>query len=90
MTLDGIPIHKLRDRWGTVHARPMPLSFYDAARFRPSELGIEYLRAIFSNALGADDLESQRSVFEVGNLIHPYYSVNVDIAKRVRLLRVEP
>jgi 6-phosphofructokinase 1 len=86
MTLDGIPTHKLRDRWGTVHARPMPVSFYDAERFRPSAQGIEYLRAIFSNALGADDLECQRSLFEVGSLIHPYYSVNVDIAKRLRRL----
>jgi 6-phosphofructokinase len=84
--LDCVPTHKLRDRWNTVHARPLSLSFYDPKRFQPSPRGVEYLRAIFSNALGADDLECQRSLFETGNLIHPYYSVNVDIAKRIRRL----
>lgn len=88
MVLDGIPTHKLRDRWGTVHARPLALPFYDSDRFQPTLKGVEYLRAIFSHALGADDLECQRSLFDVGNLIHPYYSVNVDIAKRIRRLDV--
>jgi 6-phosphofructokinase 1 len=88
--LDSVPTHKLRDRWNTVHARPLSQLFYDPKRFHPSAQGIEYLRAIFSNALGADDLECQRSLFETGSLIHPYYSVNVDITKRIRRLSGSP
>ncbi|MBX6312001.1 MAG: 6-phosphofructokinase [Isosphaeraceae bacterium] len=86
--LDSISANQLRDRWNTIHARPLSPTFYDPQRFRPSAKGVEYLRAIFSNALGADDVEAIRSLFDVGNLVHPYYSFNVDINKRIR--RLEP
>jgi len=85
--LDSIDANKLRDRWGTIHARPLSPSFYDSKRFQPSNKGIEYLRSIFSHALGVDDVECQRSIFDTGNLVHPYDSVNVDINKRI--LRVD-
>ena len=64
--------------------------FYDPKRFQPSAKGIEYLRSIFTNALGVDDVESIRSIFNTGNLIHPYDSVNVDINKRIHRLGRKP
>ncbi len=84
--LDSIDANKLRDRWGNIHARPLSTTFYDRERFQPSAKGVEYLRSIFSNALGVDDVESIRSLFDVGNLIHPYNSVNVDVNKRIMRL----
>jgi 6-phosphofructokinase len=84
--LDSVPANQLRDRWGVIHARPMAPDFYDKERFQPSAQGVEYLHAIFENALGADDTESTRSLFDTGHLTRPYYSVNVDIHKRIRRL----
>jgi 6-phosphofructokinase 1 len=83
VVLDSTDANKLRDRWGTIHARPLSPSLYDPVRFQPSAKGVEYLRSIFSNALGVDDVESQRSIFDTGHLVHPYDSVNVDINKRI-------
>lgn len=88
--LDSIDANKLRDRWGNIHARPLSPSFYDAKRFQPSTKGIEYLRTIFANALGVDDIESIRGIFNTGNLTHPYHSVNVDVNKRILRLDVDP
>ncbi len=85
-TYNGVDANKLRDRWGTIHARPLALSFYDDVKFKPSPKGIEYLRTIFSHALGADDVQDLRSLFDTGRLTHPYYSVNVDINKRIERL----
>jgi 6-phosphofructokinase 1 len=86
VVVDSIDANKLRDSWGTVHARPLSPSLYDAKRFQPSPKGIEYLRSIFSNALGVDDVETIRGLFSTGNLVQPYASVNVDINKRIRRL----
>lgn len=88
LVLDHTDANKIRDRWGNIHARPLSTSFYDAAKFKPSAKGVEYLRAIFSNALGADDVESIRQLFNGGNLVHPYESVNTHINKRIR--RIDP
>jgi 6-phosphofructokinase 1 len=85
---EGVDANKLRDRWGTIHARPLASAFYDPKRFQPSAKGIEYLDAIFANALGAEDLEDVRSLFHAGRLTRPYHSVNVDINKRIR--RIDP
>ena len=71
--VDGVGANKLRDRWSTIHARPLSTSLYDPKRFQPSAKGIEYLRNIFKNALGADDVESIRTLFSTGNLTHPYF-----------------
>ena len=87
LQVDGVPTHKLCDRWNTVHARPLSATFYDPERFQPSAKGVAYLRTIFSHALGADDLECQKSLFDIGNLIHPFYSVNVEVNKRIRRLK---
>ncbi len=86
--LDSIDANKLRDHWGAIHARPLSPSFYDATRFQPSAKGIDYLQTIFNHALGVDDVESMRTIFNTGNLVHPYDSVNVDITKRI--LRLDP
>jgi 6-phosphofructokinase 1 len=85
--LDSVPANQLRDRWGIIHARPMSPSFYDPERLGPSLKGVEYLHTIFQNALGSDDVEAIRSLFDTSHLTRPYYSVNVDIAKRI--LRLE-
>lgn len=76
-----------RDRWGLIHARQMHPHFYDAANLRPSQTGIDYLHPIFSNAVGADDVEVMRSaLFDPSHLKMPYHSVNTDINKRIRYL----
>lgn len=85
--VDSIPANKLRDQWGIIHPRQMHLSLYDAQRFQPSKLGIEYMLPIFTNAIGPDDMEDVRvELFHPGNLTQRYQSVNVDIQKRIRTL----
>lgn len=85
--VDSIPANKLRDQWGIIHPRQLHRSMYDAQRFQPSKLGIEYLLPIFTNAIGPDDLEEVRiQQFNPGNLTRRYQSVNVDIQKRLRYL----
>jgi 6-phosphofructokinase len=81
-----IPANALRDRWGLIHARPMHECFYDAQNLRPSRTGIDYLMPIFTNAVGADDAESMRTVFNPGNLESQYHSVNTDVNKRIRYM----
>jgi 6-phosphofructokinase len=85
--VDGINANDFRDRWGMIHARQMHPSFYDAEGLRLSQTGVEYLLPIFTNAIGADDVESmRRELFASGNLTQPYHSVNVDVNKRIRYL----
>lgn len=83
---EGIDANRLRDRWGIIHARPLSGCFYDEKRFQPSPKGVAYLQAIFSEALGSEDLESQRPLFDTGHLVRPYDSVNFHISKRIRRL----
>ena len=76
-----------RDRWGLIHARQMQLSLYDSELMRPSQMGVEYLLPIFTNAIGHADVEYLRqSLFDSGSLFRPYHSVNTDINKRIRYL----
>lgn len=85
--VDSIWANKLRDQWGVIHPRLVHPEFYDANRFQPSRLGVNYLLPIFTNALGTDDMEEVRvQQFHPGNLTNRYQSVNVDIHKRIRLL----
>jgi 6-phosphofructokinase 1 len=85
--VDSIAANKLRDQWGIIHPRQMHPSLYDAQRFQPSKLGVEFLLPIFTNAIGPDDLEEVRmQQFNPGNLTRRYQSVNVDIQKRLRYL----
>jgi hypothetical protein len=54
---------------------------------QPSKLGIEYLEPIFTAAIGSDDAEYvRRTLFDVGNLMRPYHSMNTDVQKRIRYL----
>ena len=84
--LDSVDANHLRDRWGTIHARPLSPTLYDPERFQPSPKGVAYLQSIFTNALGVEDVEAIRSIFHTGNITHPYQSVNVHINKRIRQL----
>ena len=76
-----------RDRWGLIHARHMHPSFYDPQLMRPSQLGIDYLVPIFTNAIGTEDVEVMKTdLFNPSRLSSPYHSVNTDINKRIRYL----
>lgn len=87
---DSIAANKLRDQWGVIHPRQMHPALYDEKRFQPSKLGIEYMQPIFTNAIGVDDLEEIRqNLFNPNNLSRRYQSVNIDIQKRLQLLKDE-
>jgi 6-phosphofructokinase 1 len=88
--VDGFDANRFRDRWGLIHARRMHPSLYDPKLMKPSQLGIEYLLPIFTDAIGEDDIEHQRcTLFAPANLAQPYHSVNTDINKRIRYLNAE-
>jgi 6-phosphofructokinase 1 len=86
--VDAFDGNAFRDRWGMIHPRFLHQSFYDQELMRPSQLGVEYLLPIFTNALGYSDVEAIRqTVFDSGSLFRPYHSVNTDINKRIRYLQ---
>lgn len=85
--LGDINGNDFRDRWGVIHSRRVHASFYDQERLGLSSVGVDYLVPIFTNALGAEDLEYVRqSLFDSSNLTRPYHSVNVDLNKRINFL----
>jgi 6-phosphofructokinase len=85
--VEGYDANRLRDRWGLIHARQMHPDLYDGQLMKPSKLGADYLRPIFTGAIGQDDMEHTRTtLFAPGNLSQPYHSINTDINKRIRLL----
>jgi 6-phosphofructokinase 1 len=87
--VDSFDGNAFRDRWGFIHARQMHPSLYDPDLMKPSRIGIDYLLPIFTNAIGQDDMESVRqSLFDSGNLTQPYHSLNTDINKRIRYLKL--
>jgi len=84
-SVDGLPASQLRDRWGVVRPRLVHRSFFDDQQWRVSARGSDYLRAIFTDAVGADDVEHLRGdLFDTGHLATAYQSVNVRLAQRVR------
>ncbi|MEY4187416.1 MAG: 6-phosphofructokinase [Planctomycetaceae bacterium] len=86
-TFRSIAANRLRDRWGEIHPREVHPSLYDAGRMQLSPLGMEYLKPIFTRAVGADDVESiRREVFDAGCLSNRYQSINSDIRRRIRYL----
>jgi 6-phosphofructokinase 1 len=88
--VDGYDANRLRDRWGLIHARRMHPAMYDPHLMKPSACGIEYLLPIFTDAIGTDDMEHVRhTLFAAGNLTQPYLSVNTDVNKRIRYLKME-
>jgi 6-phosphofructokinase 1 len=85
--VEGYDANRFRDRWGLIHARRMHPLLYDTKLMKPSRMGIDYLRPIFENALGEDDMEHvRRTLFALGNLTQPYHSINTDVNKRIRYL----
>ena len=85
--VDSIAATKLSDQWGEIHHRAVHATMYDAHRMQPSEFGEAYLQSIFTNAIGADDMEFIRAeLFSPGNLATRYQSVNSDIRKRLRFV----
>lgn len=85
--VEGCDANRFRDRWGHIHARRMHPSMYDCERLKPSQTGIDYLKPIFVNAIGEDDVEHVRqTMFAPGNLTQPYHSINTDVNKRIRFL----
>ena len=91
-----VPRRRLRPRQHRRQQAPRPLGHHP----RPAALA-ELLRRqavpalgqgrrvpplIFANALGADDVECHPPIFDTGNLIHPYDSVNIHVNKRIRRL----
>ncbi len=86
-THDSLPAGRLRDRWGIIRPRTVAPEFYDDRLFGPSKVGRDYLRTIFTDALGRDDAEFWlNDMFQPGHLGRRYASVNVDVGKRVRYL----
>jgi 6-phosphofructokinase 1 len=86
--VEGHDANRFRDRWGLIHARRMHASMYDTDRLKPSQTGIDYLKPIFANAIGEDDVEHVRqTMFAPGNLTQPYHSINTDVNKRIRYLQ---
>jgi len=84
-TFRSIAANRLRDRWGEIHPREVHPSLYDAGRMQLSSLGMEYLKPIFTRAVGADDVEYiRREVFDAGCLSNRYQSINSDIRRRIR------
>jgi 6-phosphofructokinase 1 len=87
--VEGYDANRFRDRWGLIHARRMHPTLYDPLLMKPSKLGMDYLRPIFTDAIGNDDAEHMRqTLFDPGNLSQPYHSINTDIQKRIHYLRV--
>lgn len=85
--IGSVNANDFRDRYGLIHSRQVHPAFYDTETLRPSRVGVDYLVPIFSEALGADDMEAVRqTLFHTSNLTQPYHSVNVDINKRIRYL----
>ncbi|MCH7988913.1 MAG: 6-phosphofructokinase [Planctomycetes bacterium] len=85
--LDSIPADTLRDRQKVIRPRLVHLSLYDAENFRPSELGVQYLLPIFTDAIGVDDMEFLRTeLFNPNNPADRYRSINVEIQKKTEFL----
>jgi 6-phosphofructokinase 1 len=85
--VDSYDGNAFRDRWGIIHPRFVHPSFYDGELMRPSQVAVDYMLPIFTNAVGHSDIEAIRqTVFDSGSLFRPYHSVNTDINKRIRYL----
>jgi 6-phosphofructokinase 1 len=85
--VEGYDANRFRDRWGLIHARRMHPALYDPVLMKPSQMGMNYLLPIFTDAIGNDDAEHMRqTLFDAGNLSQPYHSVNTDVQKRMRYL----
>lgn len=85
--VSSLSANRLRDQWGEIHPRCVHPTMYDAHRMQLSEFGEEYLKPIFTNAIGWDDVEFMREeIFSSGNLSTRYQSVVTDMKKRLRYI----
>jgi 6-phosphofructokinase 1 len=85
--VDSFPADSLRDRWGHIHPRRVHPALFDAPRLQPSPLGVEYLRQIFTAAIGHDDTEHLReTLFAPGKLLVPRRSLNAAVGRRIEYL----
>ncbi len=85
--VEGFDANRFRDRWGLIHARRLHPELYDPTQMKPSKTGNQYLLPIFTSAIGHDDAEHMRqTIFNPGNLSHPYHSINTDVQKRIRYI----
>jgi len=85
--VSSVLANRLRDSWGMIHPRCVHPSMFDPERMHVSEFGEQFLRTIFTNAIGWDDVEFIRTqLFNPGNLATRYQSVNIDVRKRTRYL----
>ena len=86
-TVESADTQLLRGDDGVIHARRVHDSFYDSSRMHISETGIRYLLPIFSDAIGAEDVEQIRhSLFDSGNLQDEYRSISVAMKRRTETL----
>jgi 6-phosphofructokinase len=86
-TVESVDTKLLRGKDGVIHARRVDKSFYDGQRLHISETGIRYLVPIFSQAIGAEDVEQIRhSLFDSGNLQDEYRSISVAMERRTETL----
>ena len=86
-TVESADTQLLRGTDGVIHARRVDDSFYDSQRMHISETGIGYLLPIFSDAIGAEDVEQIRhSLFDTGNLQDEYRSISVAMQRRTQTL----
>ncbi|MFP6618888.1 MAG: 6-phosphofructokinase [Pirellulaceae bacterium] len=86
-TVESADTSVLRGKDGMIHARRVDDSFYDARRLHISDTGIRYLVPIFSDAIGAGDVEQIRhSLFDSGNLRDEYRSISVAMERRTETL----
>jgi 6-phosphofructokinase 1 len=87
LKVSSISANKFRDQWGEIHPREVHPSMYDSRRLQLSSFGIDYLKPIFTNSIGADDVEFIRTqMFSASSLSNRYQSVNTDLRKRLRFL----
>jgi 6-phosphofructokinase len=85
--VDSCSANSLRDKWGVIHPRQVHHSFYDDDKLHIAEDGVNYLLPIFTGALGIDDTEHLRqTIFDSGNLLRRYHSVNRDMQRRIEFL----
>jgi 6-phosphofructokinase len=86
-TVESLDTQVLRGDDGVIHARRVDESFYNSQRLHISETGIRYLLPIFSDAIGAGDVEQIRhSLFDSGNLQDQYRSISVAMQRRTETL----
>lgn len=83
--VDSVPADQLRDSWNVVRPRTVHPDLFDEQQWKISDLGADYLRAIFTEAVRSGDVEHLRGdLFDAGHLSTGYRSVNVLLEQRTQ------